>query len=330
MKKETLRVLMMAKVFRSKAHKECLSADHFIANSGLIVLQDFVELTLHAILIETNYGNQNKSDFLPFDKLIKAVESMNYTVPYSSQLKTMQTLRNLVKHNGVLSDLTEVANAFGKAIQAMDALVSNVFEATFDVITLTFLLSDGESKGLLQSAESSLLSRDYINCLGYIRKAIYLEIEIDYMIKEWENTPGMNRLGLLSSPFGGRKAHVGHRNQEWICSHVKNPFDYIQLEHAVIDSELAMWGVNPQTFWNIWRLTPDVIRYTSNDEWKVKSMSPYTDQLVIEENAVYCLEEATNIILKKYEFKGSAKWLNPLDKEPVSYTHLTLPTTPYV
>lgn len=51
MKQETLRTLIVAKNFFEKADEMCSVDDKYISSSGLIVLQDAVELVLLAVLL---------------------------------------------------------------------------------------------------------------------------------------------------------------------------------------------------------------------------------------------------------------------------------------
>jgi hypothetical protein len=49
-------------------------------------------------------------------------------------------------------------------------------------------------------------------------------------------------------------------HKRYIDEYVRDPFDYVQLDHSRVDAELLRDGIEPAVFWNIWRLTPPVYR----------------------------------------------------------------------
>ena len=60
------------------------------------------------------------------------------------------------------------------------------------------------------------------------------------------------------------------RNKKFISESVKEPTDFIQLDHSKIDAELTKQGLAHVAFWNVWRLTPSVYFDQETEEWFIK------------------------------------------------------------
>jgi hypothetical protein len=89
------------------------------------------------------------------------------------------------------------------------------------------------------------------------------------------------------------------KNKQFIDEHVREPFDYVRLNHDRVDAELLRDGLEPAVFWNIWRLTSSVYRKTGGGgEWMVMEGLEKYDEATAEQNAGYVLEHTIDILLK--------------------------------
>ena len=68
MKPEVLQTLLTAKVLLNKAQEMCFVEDKFTASSGLIVLQDAIELIFLGALIEKSVDEIKSIESLSFDQ----------------------------------------------------------------------------------------------------------------------------------------------------------------------------------------------------------------------------------------------------------------------
>src|SRR5262249_24003276 len=140
-------------------------------------------------------------------------------------------------------------------------------------------------------AQKVFKDRKYLDCMIECRKAFYLAFEQDYDIKKDLE----NRIGLL---FGSRAPYYA-RNKEYADKNVKTPFDYIVLDYAGIDAELMKEGMDNTTFWNVWRLTPQVYRHVEGDEWLIKHELQKRESDGIQDRAAYVLSSVVSLLLAR-------------------------------
>ena len=156
------------------------------------------------------------------------------------------------------------------------------------------LLRDGELKEVLANAQKLFDQSDYLQTLIECRKVIYLAFETWYTIDKFRDP---SRAG------GGLGAHstilLPQRRMDW--ENVKDPFDYIVLNHDELDKELLTQGIDTAAFWNIWRGTPTVFRYEGTTQWLVKRELAKEKSGAAEEHAAYILEQTIDIALRQEE-----------------------------
>jgi hypothetical protein len=128
---------------------------------------------------------------------------------------------------------------------------------------------------------------------------------------------------------GGRKAHYWTKNKEWIDENVKEPFDYVQLDHQQIRNDLLEWGVNTQDFWNLWRLTPSVFRENKDGEWLIKKEAKYYLAGSSDENVRYCLDKSISLIVKKRSHFDLVKSLDGAPSNELEVVTTSDPTLVY-
>lgn len=310
MKPEVLQSLLTAKVLINKAQELCFVEDKFTASSGLIVLQDAIELVMLAALVEISADERKALDSLPFDQLIGELKKEKIRVIKSGTLKALNKQRVIVKHYGQVSEPQTVGTYFTVASKALDSILEQVIGKRLDQIVLNELIHEGETKECLTKACEALQEENYLGCLISVRKAIFLEIENEYCVYEWRDVGSQDSLGLFPLGVKGKKAPYSTRNKEWIGRNVKDPFDYVQLDHDQIRQDLLEWGASTQDFWNLWRLTPQVIRLEEEGEWLLKGELKHLNQAATQENAIFCLDRAVTLLAKKQAHHDSARWLN--------------------
>jgi hypothetical protein len=212
-----------------------------------------------------------------------------------------------VKHYGHLAEQETVRNFFDTAEVASRAIMDQVFGKSLNEISASDLIQNVEIRSYLASAESFIAKSDAFNAMLLVRKAIFVSIEADYDVSIYAD-PAMvdNWLAMFSR---GRLAPYHTKSAEWIQHNVKEPFDFIQLNHEKIKIDLMEWGVNTQDFWNIWRLTPKVYKPDKSEVWQISSANLHNDQKLDMDNARYCLERAMNIILKKQQHQAVTRYV---------------------
>jgi hypothetical protein len=227
MKNEVLHSLLTAKVLFYEAQDLCVVEDRFNASSGLIILQDALELIFLATLIEIGVDEVKALESFSFDQLIGELKKNNIKVPKSGTLKALNKQRVVIKHYGQVAEPGTASNYLEIAQQSIDEVLTQVFDKTLQEIMLHELIRDEEIKGYLTEACEALDQNKFFKSLVSIRKAIFVAIEIQYCIYDWRDVNQSEPLGFLGFGRNGRNAPWHTRNKKWIKEKVRNPFDYI-------------------------------------------------------------------------------------------------------
>ena len=133
------------------------------------------------------------------------------------------------------------------------------------------------------------------------RKAIYVEIEKNYDISDFNSDdPPKGLLGAFS------EAPYYTRNKKYIEENVTCPTDFIVLDHSHLDQKLLKLSVNNTSFWNIWRLTPEVYKKRDGG-WIVKHEFDILDKRNLIENIEYIFNTTVDIIYSIHTTKQKTK-----------------------
>lgn len=263
-------------------------------------------------MIEKGADEQRSFEKISFDELIGEVRKLDIDVKKSGTLKALNKQRVIVKHYGQLAEPTTVRHYFSVSQSVIDDVLQQVFGRTLHELLLYDILKSDEVREHLRRAEEGIASSRFFDALLEIRKAIFLEIEEDYSIVRWKDVSHDDKSsqGLLAAlRLGGWKAPYWCSNKEWIDKNVKDPFDYIQIDHERMRIDLLEWGFSTQDFWNLWRLTPSVFRESKEAPWFIKGDVQLLINAATEENARYCLDRAYSLILRKQEHSDLSRQL---------------------
>jgi len=305
MKQEALQTLITARTLLEQAERDCASGDRYKATASLIVLQDAVELVFYAALVEKGVDEVTAVEKWNFEQMIGHLVKAGIKVPKSATLKAMNKLRVAAKHYGQVMEPTTVQVHMNAAKCAVDAVLRAVIGKPLCEIFLTELVMPGEQREYLETAAACLTEGKYFECLLAARKAFFLAFENDYCVYSFTKVPA-NANGLLGLLSGGYKAPYWTRSAEWISENVKCPVDYIQLDHDRWRMDAVECGINTQALANIRRLTPEVIRFQNDCEWRVQYPASYLASCANHENAAMCLDLTIEVIRRKQEHRKAA------------------------
>jgi hypothetical protein len=310
MKESTLHSLITAKVIHEQANLFCLSENRHIATAGLILLQDSLELILLALLIELGVDEVKNIEQMSFDQMLGELRSAGKTVAKLGTLKSLNKHRVLAKHFGQLAEPITVRNYLQAANQAIDSLLIQITDKRLHDIYLTDLLNKGESFDLLKSASINLENADYLEALLDIRKALYVEIEVEYSVYSWrEYDSAQDKIWYTLMFLGwGNKAPKHTKNKDWISQNVQSPTDYVQIDPEALRLDAIEWGVNTAELESLRRLTPKVFRVESKTNWHFKYSANFDANEATQDNVQYCLDKAISIILKKQAHMRTQKF----------------------
>ena len=299
MKEETHHALLTARELFEKAQEQCFSDDKYIASTGVILLQDAVELVFITCLMEKEADEEIAFEELNFNKLLKELNKRDLKVIKSGILKSMNTTRVTIKHHGQLADPATVQNYYRAGQAASDRLLNKLFNKDLNSILLSERIKDEEPKRHIEKACALVEDKKYFDALVEVRKAIYLVIEEGYSIEGWADYDGKIPTTWQHSIIrGGWNAPWQTRHKKWIEDNVSDPFEYIQIDHSKLRVDLLEMNVNAQEFGNLLRLTPKVFRFKKSREWITKIDLDIVGRDINEQVSRYCIDGATSLILK--------------------------------
>jgi hypothetical protein len=279
-----------------------------MCSAGLVMLQDALEIIFLAMLTEKDIDEQKALESKTFDELIGELRKANVNVPKSGTLKALNKQRVITKHYGQLAEPVTVRSYAEAADVALASILPEVLGKTFRDIFLSDLLDECEAREFLNEAATLIDQEKHLDALISIRKAIFVEIESDYAINKWNDADSSEPMGLLGFGRGGLKAPYWTRNKEWIEKNVKDPIDYVQMDHERLRLEGMEWGVNTAELENLRRLTPDVFRPEKGAAWHVQYDMGFPPNEGTKGNARYCLDRAISILLRKQQHIKAKRW----------------------
>lgn len=115
MKTSTLNTLLVAKAIFKKTKSLVNSGDKHSCTAGIILLQDFVELVVLAVLDELDKNEQRNLESKSFDELLGELKKLNVPVIKSGTIKGLNKQRVISKHYGQLSEPASVITYFNAA-----------------------------------------------------------------------------------------------------------------------------------------------------------------------------------------------------------------------
>ena len=330
MKDNVLAALMTARRLLTTSETLCSIRENHACSAGVVVLQDAVELVLLGALIELGVDEVRSLESLTFPEMVAELRRREVTVPKSGTVKAMNKHRVLVKHYGQTVDPDTAARYFSASRVCVDGVLKDVLGKKLVELFLHELVANAESRECLRLAQTALDAGRYFEAMIQIRKALFVEIEQDYSVYGWRDHSRSEPVGLLSGfGKGGIKAPYYMRNKEWIAANVREPFDYVQLDHGQIRGDLVEWGASTQDFWNVWRLTPPVFRADKESSWLVKREPRRFAEGAVEANVRYCLDAVIALILKKQDHFDLARYLSGSMGGNVEVTACAEPTNVY-
>ncbi len=241
---------------------------------------------------QLNIATSSQTRFHQYLDAIK--DKIGHEVPYRKKLLEINRVRIASKHDGILPDKKELQTYLEAARQFFDESTSEIFGVDFWSISLIDLLdTDREETTLLKQAESHFKKEEFYECLIRCRRAFYVVFEELYNIKKFEKDDPKDFFRSF-----GVNAPSYAQSADYIRERVSDPFGYIVRDHSKIDADLTKEGIDHTTFWNVWRLTPEVYRYSKEDEWLTKEEPEKYEQGDLKGTAAYVLDATISMMLQ--------------------------------
>lgn len=325
MRESTIHALIVARTLLEQAAPHCSSEDRYLASTGLVILQDSLEAVLYALLLERGVDDAKNLERKSFDELIGELKVAGVAVPRSGSIKALNKQRVLVKHYAQLAEPAMVRTYYAAAEEAINSMTTAVLGQSLRDLLIADLLTEGESKDFLKTAEQAIKDQRYLDALCETRKAIFVEFEQDYSIYGWRDYDGKTQEGFLASAFrGGWRAPSWTKNKKWIDENVDVPTDYVQIDYHSWRLQAMEFGIHTVELHNLKHLTPAVFRSNVKLGWSVTYDASFAASNASESNARYCLDRAVSIILKKQQHAQARREPArdvPFDPPPIYIGH---------
>lgn len=287
----TLNKLLLSRSLYHLAKDNLVSASGVRLSIACNLLQDSVECFLLAMSEHVNAGIGQGTTFEKyFDLINEKIEPKE--LPFRVRLIALNKLRVNSKHYGLEPSKAEMESLLTTVWEFFDEVARSNFGKAFATISLVDLLRDDEAKSLIRDAEAAFSSADYPRCLVLCRQAFFVTFEWHYdarMFLEGDNTRGLGALGSMVPYFA--------RSKKYLEENVKEPTDYVIYDHNTLEMDLMKDGVDSVSYWNVWRLTPEVYRPNREADWIVKNDFQKFESDGIAGRAEYVLVTTTDILL---------------------------------
>lgn len=297
---EVVRRICLARHLFELGKSSLNSSNDLYLFSSANLMQDAVEAFLLAVADFVEAGIDSNTFFNKYFVLInKQIDPKE--LPFKNKLLRLNKIRVNSKHYGIMPARDECVRLAVSVREFFEEVSTSILKVNFSTVSTIDLLKDGETKDLLSEARKYLEDKNYGECSITCRKAIYLEILKDYNISEFQEEQEYK--GLLGH-FSNAPFYT--RNKEYIEKNIKDPTDFIVLDHSHLDQELLKYSVDNTTFWNIWRLTPEIFR-TKDKEWVVKYDFDKLEKETLKDKIEYIFNSTIDIIFSIHSKKESIK-----------------------
>lgn len=269
---------------------------HLIAN----FLQDSVEIFLLSISYYLHADINLKTSFEGYFSAIEQ-KTESYEMPFKAQLFRLNKIRVNSKHYCILPQRSDCEELIHIVKAFFDEVLNRLLNVCFEKISLINAIEEGESKNFLIEAEKNLIEGNLVGCAIECRKVLYIEFEKEYDISKFKEKKDNTAFLKAFSP-----APLYAKDSEYIEKNVKEPTDYIVLDHDHIEKQLLKYSIDDNLFWNVWRLTPELYRY-KDGIWAIKNEFDKLDSEVLELNINYIYNSTIDIVLKIQEYKKEVR-----------------------
>jgi len=312
---ETVRRIALARHLNQLAVSSLRSNNDLHLFAAANLLQDAAEAFLLAVADHVGAAIDQNTKFDKYFGLINERITPK-ELPFKTKLLRLNRIRVDSKHYGIQPARDECDRLAVSLREFFEEVSQSTLGVVFSTVSAIDLLEDGNSKNAMLEAKAALEAGNHPACSIACRKALYLEIEWRYDVTKFKDGKQLGLLGGYSvAPFYAQ-------NPEYIQKNVREPTDYVVLDHSKVDQELLKDGVDPTAYWNLWRLTPEVYR-TPDELWVVKEDFKKLNTDFLVDKIEYIFSATVDVVLglhtarKAVETGGYGRYFLELNKENV-------------
>lgn len=299
MKKELINKLITARYLYEEAAIVLKRNTELSLYIVINLLQDCIEMYMLSVAYFLDASVNNKEGLMGYINAINK-KVAPYEIPFKDSLIRLNKIRVNCKHYGVQPNRSDCEEYYYLLKELFNDVTKKVFSKDFFEISLLDSLRESEAKSYLEKASEYLSQKDYRNCSIECRKAIYIEFEKKYDISIFlkENLNPFET-AICSAPYYSK-------NKEYIIKNVKEPTDYIVIDHTHLEMELLKYSIDQAMFWNIWRLTPNLYMFRNRD-WAVKGDFELLSEEHLNEHIQYIFDSSIQIIYQLQSYKDNIR-----------------------
>jgi len=298
---QQVKTLSIARHLLTLATRELSSRNDVAQCVGIALLQDSLETVLLCLAEQVNAQLKESAGFnLYLDEIDKRIAPAS--LPFRSKLLRINRLRVNAKHHAIPPPADEIPELLTVTREFEEEVCTKHLAVNFWTISFSNILDEGDVKNALQEAEVQYQGKDFTSVLQACRKVIYLLFERDYDIQSFEPGATPRGPGLRCRPYS--KAPFYACNKEYIEKSVREPTDYIVLDHQDLEHRLLISGIDPTSFWNIWRLTPAAYR-RADKTWVFRFDLDQLDTREIQSRAEYVFARTEELAIAEFQTRCS-------------------------
>lgn len=307
MDERSVRQLLLARYYLHLAAEQLRSEADASKFAAINLLHEGLETTLISCADHLNAHVAERSGIEVYLDRINA-KLIGSELPFRSRILRFNKARVAAKHHLTLPEQSFLTLMGTVVPEFIEAAVRLSFQIDLFDVSLADLVEEAVVAQHIRDAQGFLASDEHYKCLIAARKAFYIQFEKQYDIRDFLDEDKAKHRGLLSL-FSICKAPFHTKNPDYIRQNVSRPSDYIVIDHASLDTELMKDGVDVQTFWNIWRLTPKVYQY-EDGSWSSEYDFDLADDAGIKDSCVYVLDNLISITLQRQARRKRSKTRN--------------------
>jgi len=232
---EVYKRIVLAKALYEAGRAACtIRNDQMIFTKGILLLHDAVEAALGAVADYVNAKLTGNHYLMDYYDLIEKADAQKRRVPYRTQMRNLNTVRNNAKHQGIFPDPKNSAH-FSPTVYALIEEVCEIYLGLdFSYISLKSLIKNKKILGYIDQAEKEIKKRKIEKGLISLAYAMYYTCEAS----------------TIPWPFSYLYTQKGKETSLQFTQPYK-------IEHAV---KLIEHGVDPFLYYRFKNLTPKIAR----------------------------------------------------------------------
>ena len=300
---ETIRRLNLARHLYELGTASLRSANDIHLFSAVNLMQDAVEAFLIAVSDHVGAVIDSNTKFDRYFVLINERIAPKQ-LPFTTKLVRLNRVRVDSKHYGIQPSRDECERIAVSVREFFDEVCATILGASFSSVSAIDLLKEGETRMVLLDAKQALEVGELEECAINCRKALYLEIERSYDISAFKDGEPINFFRSFS------EAPLFAKSKQYIDENVLDPTDFVVYDHASLNQRLLIQGVDNTSYWNVWRLTPEVC-LTEDKKWVIKHDFAKLDPVVLKDKIEYIFSATLDVILSIHRKAQAAVWAQP-------------------